>query len=136
LALLYVFLHQSERAPILAAVTFLSLAAALVGLLTTIYLMKTYGFETTRKNWRGKEVKAVKLGGSEFTHDASEAIRVRNVGPDRLLEEAQGDLKLIYTRPSIAKIHMTITATFLALQSFGSLALAGAGLLLSMASAE
>jgi hypothetical protein len=110
------------------------LVFALAGLLFTIYLMKTCGFEAKRRNWRGKKIKTTKLGGSRFTHDASEAIKVRHVGVDRLVEEAQGDLQLVFTKESIAKIHLAVTGTFLALQSFGSLALGSAGLLLSLAS--
>jgi hypothetical protein len=132
LALLFVFLDQPERMPILALAAVLCLIFALIGLFSTIYFMKTYGFETTRKNWRRKEVKAIKLGGSEFTYDAGEAIKVRKVGPDQLFKEAQGDLTLVYTKPSIAKIHVAVTATFLVFQAFGSLALGGAGLLLSV----
>jgi hypothetical protein len=40
----------------------------------------------------------------------------------------------MYTKGSIGKTHMAVTVTFLVLQSFGSVALAGAGLLLSLAS--
>jgi len=134
LAILYVFLREPERTPILAIITVICLAIGLFGLLCTIFLIKKYGFEAKRRNWRGKEVTTIKLGGSQFTHDASEARRVRHVEVDPLLKEAQGDLKLVFTRESIASVHTAVTATFLLLQSFGSLALGGAGLLLSTAS--
>jgi hypothetical protein len=134
LALLYVFLRQPERIVILASVTVVLLVIALIGLLSTIYIIKTYGFETTSRNWRGKEVKTIKLGGSELTHDAKEDIRVNHVPLDHLFRLAQGDLSLMYTKASIAKTHTAVTVTFLALQSFGSLALGGAGLVLSSAS--
>jgi len=134
LALLYVFLRQSDRVVMLAIVTAVSLVIALIGLLFTIYIMKTYGFETTRLNWRKKEVKTIKLGGTELTHDAKEDIRVTHVPLDHLFRRAHGDLSLMYTKGSIGKTHMAVTVTFLVLQSFGSVALAGAGLLLSLAS--
>jgi len=134
LAFIYVFLHQPERIPILAIVTFLSLVISLTGLLFTTYVIKAYGFPATRRNWRGKEIHTIKLGGIEFTHDAAEAIKIRNVDADHLLQEAQGDLNLVFTKISVAKIHLSVTASFLALQSFGSLALGGAGLLFSLAS--
>ena len=83
LALLYVFLHQPDRTTPLAILTFLSLVFALIGLMVTIFIMKSCGFPTTRRNWHGKEIQTVKLGGSQYTHDANEAIRVqtRTCGP-------------------------------------------------------
>jgi hypothetical protein len=135
LALLYAFLHQPDRTTPLAIVTLLSLVCALIGLLVTIYIMKSYGFAVgTHKNWRGKEIQTVKLGGSQYTHDASEDMRVNHVTVDRLVQLAQGDLTLVFTKTSVAKIHTLVTATFLALQACGSLALGGAGLLISLVS--
>lgn len=134
LALLYVFLRQPNRTTPLAIVTLFSLVFALIGLLVTVYIMKNYSFPATRKNWRGKEIQTVKLGGSQYTHDASEAIRIRHVTVDRLVQEAQGELTLVFTKASVAKIHTLVTATFLALQACGSVALGGAGLLISLVS--
>ena len=131
LAVFYVFLHQPDRAAMLTLLTFLALLLAAVGLFSTIYLIKAYGFEAKRKGWFGRQITDIKIGGSQLTYDASEAQRLRHVEVDRLFVEAQGDLSLIFKKPSIARVHVLLTISFLTFLSFGSLALAGAGLLLN-----
>ncbi len=134
LAFLYAFLRQPERIIVLAILTFLSLITAVSGHLYIVYLLKRYGFEVEGKTWFGKKIKRIKLGGSKLTHDAIRAREVRKVDVDRLFEESGGVLEAVFTKQSIAKIHTTVSAVFLIFQSFGSLALGGAGLLLSTAS--
>ena len=130
LALLYVFLSNPGRKEILAAITLLFLILAVIGLLSTTHIMRAYGVEVERTNRRGKKVKSIKLGGKRLTSEAERIKRTRRCSVDRLVQEAQGELTLVFERSSLAGVHTTATAMFLLLQVFGSLALGAAGLLL------
>lgn len=133
LCFIFVFLRNPDRSIVLALTTVFFLIVCVTALLITVFIIRKYGFESSEKDKKGSTVTITKLGGSEYTHDAKQAVKVRNVTPDRLFEESHRDIKLIYTKASIAKIHTLVSATFIVFQSSGTLALGGAGLLLSMA---
>ena len=53
-----------------------------------------------------------------------------------LVEEAQGEMRTVFTENSLARVHSRVLIGFMLLQLGGSLALAGAALLLNMAGAS
>lgn len=127
LGLLLVFLSGRSNAPVLGVLAITFLALALFGLLASVYLMNAHGFpDAGRGKWHG-----TKLGGDQLTDEAKKISQGRSVTPDRLVEEAGGNVRLVFTQPSIAKIHTLATFFFVLLQAFGSLALGSIGLLLA-----
>jgi hypothetical protein len=73
----------------------------------------------------------IKLGGCVFRDEAAVTIRDTGVTDKDLLADAQGDVYLLFTKASIASIHTTALGLFLLFQAFVTLAICGAGILLS-----
>lgn len=127
LALFYVFLRAPEQIVPLAVLTVISLCLAVGGLLWMTNLMKKQGYPgDDHKRWSG-----TKLGGSELTPEARKIEADRQLPWDRLVEEADGRMPVVFTRASLASAHTRATIGFLLLQAFGTLALGGVGLLLA-----
>ena len=136
LAVMYTYFRQPGTLDSLAILTLISLALTLAGLFSTVYLMKTYGIQKTDESWRKRLKTGIVLGGSVLTDEAIRISEKRGgVSPDQLYEESNGRLHLVFTKQSIGRIHTIATGAFVAFQAFGSLSLAGAGLLLSIANA-
>lgn len=109
LALLYVFLNSPGRQGVLAGITLFFLVGAVAGLLLTIYMIKAYGCEMERTNWRRKKVKTIKRGGKQLTKEAEQIRQSRNVSVDRLVQEAQGDVTLVFEKSSLAGVRTAVT---------------------------
>jgi hypothetical protein len=136
-AVLYYFFGNPIQPIYILVFTLLFLVLGTVGGFGTYYMTKRHGIPYTDApgkilwlfNRQPREV--IKLGGSKFTVEAQRDVDTNNKSDKTLLEQAQGDVYLVFTKDSIAAIHTTILAFFLAFEVFGTMALFGAGLLLS-----
>lgn len=106
------------------------LILALMGLLSCIFVNKTYSF--TRRP-RGRPPTRI-LGGWTLTSEASRIREEKNFSVQQLFENANFQADLVWPKASQAGVMMTSTFGFIVLQAGGSIALAAAALVVGLTS--
>lgn len=126
------FVYRNGLVSRLPTVAGASLLLALVGLAFSIYLNVRFSMEDRRVKSKPKRV----LGGFALTDEARAARALGKFGSDQqLFENANWIQDLVWTRTSIALVHIGSAFAFILLQACGSIAIATAALLVSVAGA-
>ena len=119
------FVMKSELGlGMMVAVALFSLAFSVGSLLASIYT------NTKHAVFRRDETRV--LGGSALTSEAERIQRERHLSPQQLFENANYKAHLVWTPESRALVQLYSTMGFIALQAFGSVALASMAIALSL----
>jgi hypothetical protein len=128
IALLYVFgSHVGQVA--LALITVALFVVAVVCLTIALRTNVKYSFYYPKRN---HEVDR-KLGGDILTEEAARIRRDKGLSEQQLLEDAQGDKDLVWTKTSQASVMTRSTLSFIGLIGLGTCALAAAAMLVVIA---
>lgn len=107
------------------------LALAVVALLASVFVNTTYSF---MRRPRGQSMSRT-LGGWTLTEEAKAIRTRRKLSVQQLFENSNYQPDLVWTKPSQAWVLVISTLGFIALQAGGSVALASAALVVSLAAA-
>jgi len=132
-AILYV-LRQQIGFTNLAYLCIGLVVGVLVALSVSIYVNTAYSF--TGRSSKNRDVETRVLGGFSLTAEAAQIAREQRLEQQALFENANYKAHLVWTKKSQAALQMTSTLGFIALQVCGSLALATASMLISLAGAN
>jgi hypothetical protein len=105
------------------------LAIAVIALLASVFVNTTYSF--TRRP-RGRPPSRI-LGGWTLTEEASSIKKKRKLNVQQLLDNANFESDLVWSKGSQAGVLVISTFGYIALQAGGSIALAAAALVVSLA---
>jgi hypothetical protein len=105
------------------------LGLAVIALLTSVFVNTTYSFV---RRLRGRPPTRI-LGGWTLTEEAAAIRKERKLSIQQLYENASFQSDLVWSKASQAGVLVTSTFGFMALQAGGSVALAAAALVVSLA---
>ncbi|GEM_PF-4367761 len=130
IALLYVFGRKVGQVA-LACITILLFVIAVVCLIVALRTNVRYSFYYPKRNHETDR----KLGGDVLTEEAMRICKEKGLNEQQLLEDAQGDKDLVWTKASQASVMTRSTLSFIGLIGLGTCALAAAAMLVVIAKA-
>lgn len=127
IALIYVF-AEALGVAVVALITVICLVVAIVSLSLAIKTNIRYSFY-----YPSNQEEHRVLGGSNLTKEAASIQASRGLTEQQLLQDAQGDKDLVWTKSSQAAVHVRSTMSFIALIGFGTSTLSAASMLVILA---
>jgi len=127
IAIIFVF-GRRWGVEVLAVLSVAFLLISLYALLVTTRTNITYSFYYPPT---GNEADRT-LGGSELTPEARKIQKHKGLQPQQLLQDAQGDKDLVWTRESRAEVGTRSTLSYIALIGCGSCTVAAASMLVAV----
>jgi hypothetical protein len=119
------FINSNIGTEIFAAITFSLLLISIISLSTAIYVNKNYSFFYPTKIEKNRF-----LGGQALTKQALDISVKKHQTLQQMIDHAQGDRDLIWTKESQAKVQLKSALSYISLISFGTASLAAASMLL------
>ena len=108
-----------------------ALGLAVLFLIVSIYVNTAHSF---KRRSAGRAADTRVLGGFRLTGEAQRIAQERSMGSQALLDHANGDSDLVWTRPSQATAQIFSTLGFIGLQAAGSIALAAVAIAFGISS--
>jgi hypothetical protein len=134
IAVLFVIGRQQLGPTVLLAVTLFCAVGTLIALSLSVFIntKHTYVVKFVNSKGRATKMSTTILGGFELLPEAEKVSTRKSIYGQALLDNANGDPDLVWTRGSRAIVRILSTLGYIFLQALGSIGLAAAGLLLSL----